>query len=205
MQFPTNPISPNCRKVDAVARQLGLTLEHKIIDVAKRENRTPEFLALNPNGKVPVLVDGDVVLWESNAIQCYVASKKESDLWPKSNLRYDIMRWQAWELAHFGAAARTLVFQRLLKPMLGRGNPDPERCEEAETNFKRFGAVLDGALAGKRFLVNNQLTIADFCVASALTYTEQAQLPVAGLTNVKRWFSALDEQPGWRASNPPPM
>ena len=205
MDFYTNPLSPNCRKVDAVAKQLGILLNYKQIDVVKGGTRTPEYLAINPNGMVPALVDGDVTLWESNAIQCYLASKTENELWPKTNLRYDIMRWQAWELAHFGAAARTLTFQRLIKPMLGRGKPDPERCEEAETNFKRFGAVLDGALAGKRFLVNNQLTIADFCVASALTYTEQAQLPVAGLANVKRWFSALDEQPGWRASNPPPM
>ncbi len=205
MDFYTNPLSPNCRKVDAVAKQLGIPLNYKQVDVVKGGTRTPEYLAINPNGMVPALVDGDVTLWESNAIQCYLASKTENELWPKTNARYDIMRWQAWELAHFGAAARTLVFQRLLKPMLGLGKTDPERCEEAETNFKRFGAVLDAALAGKRFLVNNQLTIADFCVASALTYTQQAQLPVAGFVNVKRWFSALDEQPGWRASNPPPM
>lgn len=54
------------------------------------------------------------------------------------------MKWQAWELAHFGAAARSLVFQRLLKRILFHTEADPARVEEAETNFKRFAAVLDG-------------------------------------------------------------
>lgn len=205
MQFFTNPISPNCRKVDAVAKQLGLILEHKILDVAKGENRTPAFLALNPNGKVPVLVDGDVVLWESNAIQCYVASKTDNELWPKTNLRYQIMKWQAWELAHFGAAARALNFERIVKRLLGRGRPDLARCEEQEAQFKTFAAVLDQSLEGQRFVVNDQLTIADFCLAAPLTYAEQAALPLAGFANIQRWLLALDEQPGWRGSRPPPM
>jgi glutathione S-transferase len=205
MQFFTNPISPNCRKVDAVAKQLGLTLEHKIVDVAKRENRTPEFLALNPNGKVPVLVDGDVVLWESNAIQCYVASKTDNELWPKSNLRYHIMKWQAWELAHFGAASRALNYERIVKPLLGLGKPDAARCEEAEANFETHAAVLDRALTRQRFVVDDQLTLADFCLASSLTYADKARLPLARFENVQRWLLALDEQPGWRGSRPPPM
>lgn len=205
MQFFTNPISPNCRKVDAVAKQLGLALEHKIIDLAKGESRTPEFLAINPNGKVPVLVDGDVVLWESNAIQAYLASKTDNELWPKTNLRYQIMKWQAWELAHFGAAIRALNYERIVKRLLGRGKPDAARCEENEAHFKTFAAVLDRALEGQRFVVNDQLTIADFCLAAPLTYAEQARLPLAGFDNVQRWLLALDEQPGWRGSRPPPM
>lgn len=205
MDFYTNPLSPNCRKVDAVAKQLGIQLNHKHVDVLEGETRTPSFLAINPNGMVPALVDGDVTLWESNAIQCYVASKSDNDLWPKTVARYDILRWQAWELAHFGAAARALVFQRLLKPLLGLGKADPARCEEEEGKFKRFAAVLDGALAGRRFLVNEQLTLADFCVAAPLSHAAAAELPIDGLRNVKRWLAALDEQPGWVASTPPPM
>lgn len=205
MQFHTNPISPNCRKVDAVAKQLGIPLEHRIVDVLKGESRTPEFLSLNPNGKVPVLVDGDVILWESNAIQCYVASKTENTLWPRTNQRYQIMKWQAWELAHFGAAARSVTFERLLRPALGLGKTDLERCEKDEALFRTHAAVLDRSLAGQRFLVSDQLTLADFCVAAPLTYAEQARLPLAGFENIRRWLAVLDEQPGWRASVPPPM
>jgi glutathione S-transferase len=205
MDFYTNPLSPNCRKVDAVAKQLGIPLVYKVVDVVRGEHKTPEYLAINPNGKIPSLVDGDVNLWESNAIQCYIASKTDNELWPKTNARYDIMRWQAWELAHFGAAARALAFQRILKPLFGLGKPDLARCEEEEGYFKRYAAVLDQSLQGKQFLVGNRLTIADFCVASALSHADSARLPLAGFDNIKRWLAALDEQPGWSASRPPPM
>jgi glutathione S-transferase len=205
MDFYTNPASPNCRKVDAVAKQLGIELNTKLIDLRSGEHRTPAYLAINPNGKIPTLVDGDVKLWESNAIQCYIASKTDTELWPRSNLRYDVMRWQAWELAHFGAAARALIRERVVKPLLGLGETDAARCQEEEANFKRFGAVLDGHLKGKRFLVADQLTIADFCVASSLTLAEAAKLPLSDFGNVRSWLRSLDEQPGWRASAPPPM
>ncbi|WP_394840875.1 glutathione S-transferase family protein [Pendulispora brunnea] len=205
MDFYTNPLSPNCRKVDAVAKQLGIDLNVKLIDIRKGENREPAYLAINPNGKIPTLVDGDLTLWESNAIQCYIASKKDNDLWPKSNLRYDIMKWQAWELAHFGAAGRGLIFQRIVKQILNIGPADEARCAEDEANFKRFGAVLDNALKGKRFVCGDQLTLADFCLASTLTFAEHAKFPVADFANIRRWVASLDEQPGWRASKPPPM
>lgn len=205
MDFYMNPLSPNCRKVDAVAKQLGIDLDVKLVDFRKGEHKSPAYLAINPNGMVPALVDGDVTLWESNAIQCYVASKKDNDLWPKSNLRYQIMKWQAWELAHFGAAAREIIFQRLLKPAFGQGEPDAARIEQEEANFKRFAAILDAQLAGGKFLVDGKLTLADFCVASTLTYAEPAQLPVADFPNLRAWLAALDETPGWRGSAPPPM
>jgi glutathione S-transferase len=205
MDFYTNPLSPNCRKVDAVARQLGIELVRRHIDVAKGDNKTAQFLALNPNGKVPVLVDGDVTLWESNAIQCYVASKTDNEMWPKSNLRYDIMRWQAWELAHFGAAVRGMIFERVVKPLVGIGQPDESRCAEHATEFRRFAAVVNNHLEGRRFLVSDQLTVADFCVASSLTHAAAAKVPLDEFRHLKRWFQALDEQPGWRASSPPPM
>ncbi len=205
MDFYTNPASPNCRKVNAVAKQLAIELDYKQIDTVGGENRKPEFLAINPNGKVPVLVNGDVTLWESNVIACYIASKTDNDMWPKGNLRYDIMRWQSWELAHFGAAARELTFERVIKPMFVGADPDPRICQDAEARFNRFAAVLDGHLDGKRFLVGGRLTVADFCVAAPLTYAAPARLPLEPYEHLRAWYSALDEQPGWRASSPPPM
>lgn len=91
MDFYTHPASPNCRKVDAVADQLGIALETKHVDLFAGRIGTGIFCD-QPNGKVRALVDGDVKLWESTAIVCYIASKTDNDLWPKSNLRYDIMR-----------------------------------------------------------------------------------------------------------------
>src|SRR5262249_44646614 len=68
------PSSPNCLKVRAVAYELGLELELATVNIFRGESRSPAFEALNPNGLVPVLIDGDFVLWESNAILTYLAS-----------------------------------------------------------------------------------------------------------------------------------
>jgi glutathione S-transferase len=204
MDFYTFPGSLNCRKVEAVAKQLGIELTYKVVDLIKGENRSAAFLALNPNGFVPVLVDGDVTLWESNAIQCYVASKVESDLWPRNHLRYEVMRWQAWELAHFGSAIRELAWQRLIKPRIGQ-QTDAARCAAEEIRFHKFANVLEQHLQGKRFLVNDQLTLADFCVGSTLPVAQPMKLSLADYPNIRRWFASLDDQPGWRASAPPPM
>jgi glutathione S-transferase len=205
MDFYMNPLSPNCRKVDAVAKQIGVQLNTKIVDVRKGEHRSPAYLAINPNGMIPALVDGDVTLWESNVIQCYIASKNESDLWPRSNLRYEIRRWQAWELAHFGAAARQLIFQRVLKPLFGICQADVARCQDEEQSFRRFAAVFDAQLKGKRFVVGDQLTVADFCIAPSLGYAVLARIPIAEFPQIQRWLKSLDDQPGWRATTPPPM
>jgi glutathione S-transferase len=175
-----------------------------VVDLIKGENRAAWFVELNPNGMVPVLVDGDITLTESNTIQCYIASKLDNELWPRNNLRYEVMRWQAWELAHFGAAVREIAWQRLVKPLIGQ-KTDNARCEEEAAKFGRFASVLDRQLQGRRFIVNDQLTLADFCVAASLTVAQPIKLSLSDYPNIRRWLAGLEDQPGWRASAPPPM
>lgn len=204
MDFYTFPGSLNCRKVEAVAKQLGIELNYKPVDLIKGENKAPWFVALNPNAMVPVLVDGDVTLWESNAIQCYIASKVDNDLWPRNNLRYEVMRWQSWELAHFGSAVRGLAYQRLVKPRIDQ-QPDLARCEEELGKIGRFAGVLEQQLQGKRFIVEDQLTLADFCVGASLAVLQPLKVSLSPYPNIRRFLAALEEQPGWRASAPPAM
>ena len=95
------PPSPNTWKVRAVAAHLGLPLEFEFVDLTKGQQRTPAYLALNPTGRAPVLIDGDFTVWESNAIMQYLAGRSPNSLWPNdSRVRADIMRWQSWQLAH---------------------------------------------------------------------------------------------------------
>ncbi len=103
--------TPNTRKPCAVAKYLGSPVEFVLLDPAKQEHKTPEFLAINPNGKVPALKDGEAKLWESSAIMCYLADKAGSDLWPKDERQIDIIRWFSWDTAHFSRHAGTLFFQ----------------------------------------------------------------------------------------------
>src|SRR5262249_40778300 len=111
------PPSPNTWKVRAVAAHIGLPLELELVDLAKGQQHTPAFRALNPTGRTPVLVDGDFILWESNAIIQYLADRKPTPLWPNdARIRADIVRWQCWQLMHWSKeACQPLIFERMVK------------------------------------------------------------------------------------------
>src|SRR2546427_5910162 len=154
------PPSPNTWKVRAVAAQLGIPLELEFVDLTKP--RTPDYLALNPTGRTPTLVDGDFVLWESNAIMQYLASRAPNPLWPNdARVRADIMRWQSWQLQHWSKeACEPLIFQRLVKKILDLGPPDAAVVEKGTEAFNREANVLDSHLAKQLYLVGTAVTLA---------------------------------------------
>ena len=99
--------SSNCRKVRAVAYELDIPLESVHVDLVNGASRTPGFLALNPNGRVPVLEDDGFVLYESTAIMRYLSAQKGDALVPTTlRGRADVDRWLAWQLAHLAPAMR---------------------------------------------------------------------------------------------------
>jgi glutathione S-transferase len=187
----------NPRKACAVAKYLNSPVEFVHVDLVKGQNRTPEFLALNPNGKVPVLETGAGSLWESNAIMCYLARIAGSDLWPDDDRQIEVMRWLSWDSQHFTRHAGSLYFQHIVKPAFGMGGPDPAVVEEATGFIKRFGVVLNDHLSGRDYLVGDGLTVADFAVAITLPYAERARLPLAGFAEIERWHARLSELPAW--------
>jgi glutathione S-transferase len=200
MKLYFNPLSPNVRRVRLTAAVLGLELEERLLDFSKGEHKNPEYLALNPNGAVPTLVDGDFVLTESRSIMQYLASKKpEAGLLPKDEAaRADVARWQFWDAAHFSPALGTLVFEKMIKGLMGLGEPDAAKIQEALTNFRRFAAVLDKRLEGKQFVVGNSLTIADLTLGSSLMYAKQVEAPLDDFPNIKAWFSRISALDGWK-------
>ncbi len=203
MKLYHNPLSPNVRRVRLTAAVLGLELEEKKLDFAKGEHKSPEYLALNPNGAVPTLVDGDLVLTESRAIMQYLASKKpESGLLPRDEAaRADVARWQFWDAAHFSPQMGTLAFEKLIKGMMGLGEPDAAKVQEALGNFRRFAAVLNKRLEGKKYIVGNALTIADLTIASSLMYAKQVEAPLAEFPNVQALLSRVSELDGWKKTS----
>jgi glutathione S-transferase len=204
MKLYHNPLSPNVRRVRLTAAVLGLELEEKKLDFAKGEHKNPEYLALNPNGAVPTLVDGDFVLTESRAIMQYLASKKpESGLLPRDEAaRADVTRWQFWDASHFSPHLAAVAFEKLLKGMMGLGDPDPAKIQESLGSFRRFGGVLNKRLEGRQYVVGSALTIADLTLASSLMYAKQAEVPLAELPNVQSWFSRISDMDGWKKTNP---
>ena len=194
----------NPRKVCALARYLELPVEFVPVNLGKGEHKTPAFLAMNPNGKVPVLVDGDTILWESSAILCYLARKAGSDLWPADERQFEVLRWLMWDATEFAPQAGTLYFEHIIKSGFGAGAPDPAAVQKATEGFLRFAAVLEAHLHGRRYLLGNALSVADFAVAITLPYAQQAHLPLDNFPEIRRWHAELNALPGWREPFPAP-
>jgi glutathione S-transferase len=204
MKLYHNPMSPNVRRVRLTAAVLGIELEEKKLDFTKGEHKNPEYLALNPNGAVPTLVDGDVVLTESRAIMQYLAAKKpEAGLLPRDEAtRADVTRWQFWDSSHFSPQLGSLGFEKFFKGMMGLGQPDNAKVQESLANFRRFAAVLNKRLEGKQYIVGSSLTLADLTIASSLMYAKQIEAPLAEFPNVQAWFSRITELEGWKKTSP---
>src|SRR5712691_1658433 len=201
------PPSPNTWKVRAVAAQLGLRLDLEFVDLTKGQSRTPEYLAFNPTGRTPVLVDGDFKLWESNAIMQYLASQTSNPLWPNdARVRADIMRWQSWQLAHWSKeGCEPLIFERLVKKFLNLGAPDAAVVAKGTECFDREARVLDAHLGKQPYLVGREPTLAEFAVAAPLFYAKEAELPLAPYAHIRDWFERVSALPAWRETAPAPI
>jgi glutathione S-transferase len=198
------PASPNTWKVRALAAYLGQPLELEFVDLAKGAQRTPDYLAINPTGRTPTLVDGDTTLWESNAILQYLAGKANSPLWPNDAAkRADIARWQFWQLAHWGAeACQPLTFQRLVKKFLNLGPPDEAVIAKGTEAFNKEAAMLNAHLGKQKYVIGDSLTVADFAVAAPLLYAQQAEMPLGPYANVRGWLERVTALPCWRETAP---
>jgi glutathione S-transferase len=194
------PPSPNTWQVRALANHIGVPLEFEMVDLPKGGSRTPAFLAINPTGRTPVLIDGDFKLWETMAIMQYIAGKKPNSLWPSdARGRADITHWQSWNLAHWNRDAWVpLLRERFVKKMLDLGPPDEAAIAQGSAAYEKEATMLDAHLAKQKHLVGNSLTIADFGVAVPLFYAKQAELPLHSYPHIRGWFERISMLPCWR-------
>ena len=197
-----NPASQHARRVRMTGLELGLDIEWKLVDFSKGENRSPEYLALNPAGKVPTLEEDGFVLWESNAIMAYLADQKPGvGLYPtETRERALVNRWLFWEAAHFGAAAVTLTWERVIKPRM-KQPPDPAVVAQGEQSWRRFAPILDAHLAGRAY-VASALSIADFALATILMYHEPAGIDLAPHRHLGEWFARIQARESWQRTAP---
>jgi len=205
MKLYFHPMSHNSRRARSVALHVGCAFEPIVVDVMAGAHKKPEFLALNPNGMIPLLDDDGFVLGESTAIGLYLADKTKSEVLPTElKARAEVMRWLSWEQCHFNPACETIVFENLFKSMFG-GTKDEKAVETATVKFHRFATILDAQLADGDFVTGKKVTLADFVCASALSLAEPAKVPVEGYKNIGRWREKMNSVPGWKESAPPSM
>lgn len=159
------------------------------------DTRQPEYLKINPNGHIPALQDGDVTLWESLAINLYLARKYDKGLWPKSVAgEGHTFKWSIWAMTKAEEPVVTALVHRVFFPPEQR---DPRKADDAAERFQVPLKVLEGELAGKTYLLGNDFTVADLNVASVLCWAPLANLDLSGSPNVAAWMTRCTSRPAY--------
>ena len=178
--------------------ELGVPYEHVKTNQGAGESRTPEFLKINPNGHVPVLQDGDFILWESMAIAQYVAKKYgQGSLWPASvEDEGRVFQWALWASLELEIFVVNYLRHAMLYPPEKRR---PELAKEATDTLPAPLRVLNDALAGKDYLVGNRFSVADINVATVLLLADiYKQIGVDQYPNTIAWLNRVAARPAWQ-------
>lgn len=193
-----DPGSGSRRRVTSAAAIMGIDIECVNVDLFKGESHTSEFLRLNPHGLTPVMVDGDVVLYEASAINIYLAEKIGSDLLGASPAeRYQVLQWMFWSGEQWRIFATLMFDERIANRFMGK-RENESIVQLALAKLRAAAAVLDAHLADRRFIVGDHLTLADIDIAAPFSQSERTKVPFAEFPNLVAWQERLLETvPAW--------
>lgn len=205
MKLYQNLFSAAAMKARAVVAELGLACELVDVDMspAKREQKSPAFLAMNPNGMVPTLEDDGFCVWESNAILCYLAAKKpEAGLMPSDPRGLATLhQWLQWQATTLGPAISDVLMETVYPKLFG-STPNPEKLAAGMEKVRAALDILDKSLAGKEY-VCGKLTIADFSLHSSVLPRTHMGFDLEAYPNVKAWALRMESRESVRKSLPP--
>lgn len=186
--------SVNVQKVVWAAREAGVAFER--IEAGGKFGivKTPEYLAKNPNGLIPLLEDGDFVLWESNAIVRYLCAKyAPGTLYPEPlEARADADRWMDWQATTLQPAMGPAFMQLVRAPAAER---NAAAIDESARKTEPLMAILDAQLAGRAFVCGARFTMADIVLGCAAHRWFGLPLARTARPNVERWYAALTQRP----------
>jgi GST-like protein len=195
--------TPNGVKISIALEELGLPYEAHRIDISKDENLTPEFLALNPNGKIPAVIDprgpggGPIGLFESGAILLYLAEKTGRLIPTGAARRYATVQWVFFQAAHIGPMFGQVGY---FYKFAGRHIEDKRPLARYRDESKRLLAILDQRLDGREWIMDDEYTIADIAtlgwVRNLIGYYGARELVgFDDLKHVPAWLSRCLSRP----------
>ena len=195
--------TPNGVKVSAMLEETGLAYEPHLVDFGKNDQLTPEFLSLNPNNKIPAMIDPNgpgglpLAVWESGAMLIYLADKSGKFLPADPAGRYETIQWLMWQMGGAGPMFGQLGF---FHKFAGKDYEDKRPLERYVTESKRLLKVLDQRLEGRDFIMGPDYTIADMATWPwvrnlAGFYNASDILDMPGFGNVMRWVETCAARP----------
>jgi len=167
------------------AEETGVAFEQVATNFGK-DAKTDEYLAINANGRIPALVDGDLMLCESMAINLYLAKQYGGDLYPQDAAsEATTWQWSLWGISEIEPLQMQIVVQKLFTPEEKR---DAGVIARAEKGLARPLAVLDQQLADQAYLLGSNFTVADLNVAGVMLLFEMIKFDVSAWPNVQAWL-----------------
>jgi glutathione S-transferase len=187
--------SGNTQKVLWCCDELGIAYEREDVGREFGKNHEPAYLALNPNARVPTIVDDGFVLWESNAIVRYLCAKHGmGTLYPRDLPRLaDMERWMDWQQTTLRPH-----FHALFNALQSTTPPDAAALEGLRSALEGAWRILDSQLAQQPFVAGAELTMADIPFCYIVNRWSRMPIERRGLANVKAWFARLCERPAFR-------
>jgi glutathione S-transferase len=196
------PKRSNAGRCHILAKEIGLEYEAVPVNLPKGEHNSPEYLKLNPNGKVPCLVDGDFVLWESVAINNYLASKHKPELLGDSlEDKALIDQWSYWGSLDMQPLFHTISFQKFRVPEDRRNE---KAIQDAMNALPRVLKLLDEHLSDRKYMLGDKFTLADINLGIAVLGARGAQYDLSDYANISRWMEKLLERPSFKEGLEPP-
>ena len=189
--------SSNVQKVLWCCAELGIDYERVDLGGPFGGNQDPEYLALNPNGLVPTVKDGDLVMWESNTICRYLCATRNGDwLYPKEpSARTHVERWMDWQLASVGPPMAALLMSLI------RSRPeqrDQGAIEAARRKALAAWTIADDALDGRPFLAGQELSLAEIALGTQVYRWHAFPIERPPLNNLKAWYERLRQRPAFK-------
>ncbi len=176
--------------------EAGVPYDLTFIDFSKREQKAPDYMTLNPNGRIPTIIDrsnGNFAVFESGAILWYLAEKYDEFLPSGANARSETLQWLMFQLAGIGPMmGQAMYFQRIAAP---NGHEEPFSIKRYVDESRRLLEVLDTRLAGREWLAGDSYSIADMATYPWARAYPWAKVSAEGLDNLKAWFDRIEARP----------
>ena len=170
--------------------EAGVAYETQEVNFKEREHKSEWYMKLNPNGKVPTLVDGDFVLWESCAINDYLAEKYKPELLGTTVEEKALIRqWTYWSLLHVQKYVDVVLYFNMFQ------TGTQKAADKARADVVPFLTVLENHLTAKNYMVGEKFTLADLNLATIINTAMSVQIDLASFPQISRWMGAMHTRP----------
>ncbi len=176
--------------------EIGIDYQTQAMNFQKQEHKSEKYLQINPNGKIPALTDGDYKIWESMAINLYLAEKYKPELLGKTpEEKGHVYQWSVWSIAELQEPLINIFIQLVFVPEEKR---DMKIIETSKEKLPNLLKVLEVSLTDSRFLASNEFSLADLNTASVVAICEYINYDISDYKNINKWLGAISERPAFQ-------